>query len=125
MKKIFLIDHDICYLSSMESKLRSHNQTVIINDSLYGAEYIFNEIAEKQPHIIVTDILFPKFNGIDLIHQFQADDLTNHIPVIVYTSKQNKHLREKIESKGVRYILFKEDFSPHGLIDRLMKVFVF
>lgn len=46
------------------------------------------QIAKDQlPDIIITDIMMPEMNGLDLARRIKSDDTTSHIPVVVLTAK--------------------------------------
>ena len=42
---------------------------------------------ELMPDLIVTDLMMPHTDGLELCRQIRADQLTNHIPIIVITAK--------------------------------------
>ena len=42
---------------------------------------------ELMPDLIVTDLMMPHTDGLELCRQIRADELTSHIPIIVITAK--------------------------------------
>lgn len=45
---------------------------------------------EHMPDIVITDIIIPKKNGIELCKEMKASFLLNHIPVIIISAKDKK-----------------------------------
>ncbi len=44
-------------------------------------------VGEKQPDVIVSDVVMPEMNGLTLLKRLKAHAETNHIPVILLSSK--------------------------------------
>ena len=41
----------------------------------------------KQPQLIITDIMMPEMDGLELIKAIRADENTSHIPIIVVSAR--------------------------------------
>lgn len=52
------------------------------------------------PDLIITDIVMPRANGIELCRKLKADDRTSHIPIIILTSKGKSDSRLEGLSTG-------------------------
>ena len=95
-------------LASLESSQRAEGlpSLLIVEDnadvaayisSLLEAKYTISRAAdgreglamarELMPDLIVTDLMMPHTDGLELCRQIRADQLTNHIPIIVITAK--------------------------------------
>jgi PleD family two-component response regulator len=71
------------------------------------------------------DIVFSLFDGMALLHKLQEDQHTHHIPIAVYTSKNNAHLKNTAYTNGAKHFFIKEDFAPHDMIHGLAKIYKF
>ncbi len=49
----------------------------------------FNIAIDKCPDFIISDIMMPKLNGIELLKKLRDDIKTSHIPIILLTAKTN------------------------------------
>ena len=86
-------DYDIV---QFVSGLFIHEFNVIIARN--GAEGV--EMANSfLPDIVLTDIMMPVKDGIELIQEIKGNNLTNHIPVVVFSAKTS--LESRLE--GLKY----------------------
>ena len=59
------------------------NQIIFRNEPLSEAAY-------PRPKLIVLDLKMPKLNGIDLLARLKRDQRTSGIPVVIFSSSQEK-----------------------------------
>ena len=78
-------------------------------------------LEEKQIDVIVTDLMMPKYNGVDLIQAVRAADYTKHIPILVFTSGGNMELVEQAAFAGANDIMQKHSTPPAKLIEKILK----
>ncbi len=123
MKKFYLLDDNIFYLNSLEVQLLASGSSVISGKHQLGEHYIWQDIIQQQPDIVIMDIVFPDFDGLSLLHRLQVDDFSNNIPVAIYTDLKNKKKQAMSAHKGASYFFIKEDFPPNLLIARFNKIY--
>jgi two-component system, chemotaxis family, chemotaxis protein CheY len=72
--------------------------------------------------VIVTDLMMPGFNGVDLIKAVREADYTRHIPILVFTSGGNVQLLEEAALSGANEIMQKHTTPPAKLIENILKL---
>lgn len=99
----------------------------LLADRGYSISYASNgrqglEVAEQTvPDLIITDVMMSQMDGLELCRQIRANDLTNHIPIIVITARITPDdLKRGIESGADAY-LFKP-FDADELQLRIVKL---
>ncbi len=60
---------------------------------------------EQIPDIIITDIMMPKVDGLELCNTLKTDTVTNHIPIIILTAlNEERDLLAGLENKADDYV---------------------
>jgi DNA-binding response OmpR family regulator len=62
------------------------NQQYVVTHALNGQIGLEMAIA-KTPDLIVTDVMMPVMDGLEMTKELQSSEATNHIPIVMLTSK--------------------------------------
>ncbi len=111
-------DYDMRYYIKQELK-----KQYLIEEAVNGKEGL--EKARKiLPDLIITDVMMPEMDGIELCRTIKSDPRTNHIPIIILTAQGGlQHRLEGLETGADSYI--SKPFSTKHLrirIDKLIEV---
>ncbi len=87
-----------------------------------SAEQASDILAEKTIDLIVTDLMMPQYNGVDLIQAVRAAPHTKHIPILVFTSGGNLELMEQAMLAGANEICQKHNTPPAKLVEKILKL---
>ena len=89
----------------------------------FSGEEALDVIHQHTPNLIITDLMMPGINGLELIDQLKQDRFTKHIPVVVVSAKISENEQAEGLQRGANAYLTKP-FSPdvlHSVVDRLMR----
>ncbi|MFN6945474.1 MAG: ATP-binding protein [Cytophagaceae bacterium] len=73
----------------------------------FDGEEALKKIRQDLPDIIITDLMMPKMNGIELVKNVKADEKTFHIPIIVLSAKDQLASKVSLYDEGVENYLTK------------------
>ena len=82
--RVLLVDDDPGVLKMFGKRLEMAGYAVIPASN--GEEALAN-IAAEPPDVIILDIMLPKLNGYEVCAKLKRDPATQHIPVIMFTAK--------------------------------------
>ena len=108
------------------------NQDVIYYlQSLLGSSYQlekalngrkgFEKAREFIPDIIITDVMMPEMDGMEMVELLKQNDRTSHIPIIMLTAKVTQDDKEQGLDKGVDAYLAKP-FQKEELLIRIQRL---
>lgn len=84
---------------------------------------VMDTLYQRQPDLIISDIMMPKLDGIQLTRQIKADKKFSHIPLILLSAKNSTEEQvEGIESGAEMYLTkpFNIDYFK-SVVDRLIQ----
>lgn len=76
---------------------------------------------ERIPDLIITDLMMPEMDGLEVCRNIRADELVNHVPIIVATAKITEEDRVKGLQCGADAYLSKP-FNAEELMTRAQKL---
>ncbi len=84
--------------------LKSLDKTYKVIQASDGVEGL-QAAADQIPDIIISDVMMPRMDGIEFIHKLKNNPATNHIPIILLSSKSERIDREiGFKSGAVSYL---------------------
>ena len=92
-------------------------------DVFYAADgqLALEKACQIVPDLVVTDLMMPRIDGLELCRRLRADELTSHIPVIVITAKAGDNDRlEGLEAGADAYLT--KPFNAEELTIRVVKL---
>ncbi len=84
-KKLLIVEDNTEFRTYLKSELSLFYTVYEAADGLEGER----EASEKEPDIIITDLMMPGIDGIELCHRIKNNIHTSHIPVILLTANNN------------------------------------
>jgi DNA-binding response OmpR family regulator len=119
MANVLVIEDDTHIWKMIEYKLKKDKHELTwANDGLKALEIL--EQIEPKPDLILSDIMVPYMDGLQILKKIKANDKLKDIPVIMLTSKaQEKDVVNGLELGAYDYMA--KPFSPAELILRVNK----
>lgn len=118
-EKTILVVEDDPHLNTFLRNSIKHYYNVI---TAYNGEDALDSIRKKQPDIIVTDVVMPRMDGMELLKTIKQSDEFCHIPVIMLTSKSEVSDQiEGLKTGADHYIAkpFDIDYLVHAIDNQL------
>ena len=98
---IFVIDDEKDILDFVASIFEGTYNVIKTTKSAKAIELIRKEL----PDLVISDIMMPDIDGIELCNQLKKDNLTSHIPIVLLTAKVTQdQLREGLETGADAYV---------------------
>lgn len=117
MAKVLIIEDDEHIWKIIEYRLKKEKHDLVwASDGLQALEIL----ETIKPDLIISDIMIPYMDGIQILKKIKTDDELKDIPIIMLTSKaQEKDITKALELGAQDYIT--KPFSPSELILRVNK----
>lgn len=112
---ILIVDDQEIILKLLEETLRSEGYTVRMATNGFEA---LEAVSQKKPDLIITDMLMPKMNGIDMVAKLKESVDTRLIPTIMLTGLFDFDNKVKALEVGVDDFLGK----PFNRVELITKV---
>lgn len=104
MAKVLIIDDSPSETYKLEGILKKNGHTVISAES---AEEGVQIAKQEQPDIVLMDIVMPGLNGFQATRLLTRDKGTEHIPVVMVTTKNQETDRVWSARQGAKAYLTK------------------
>jgi len=115
--QLLIVEDNADVQTYLKSCLEEQYQLLFAKDGQEGIEIAFEQI----PDIIISDVMMPRKDGLELCDTLKKDTRTSHIPIILLTAKASVDNRIEGLQKGADAYLAKP-FQPEELAIRLEKL---
>jgi DNA-binding response OmpR family regulator len=115
-RRILLAEDDRLLRKAAEATLKRKGFTVFTAED---GEEAFRVAKAELPDLVLLDLIMPKRQGFDVLHDLKGCPETAHIPVIVLSNLgQERDIQQAMESGAVAYYV-KANLSLEGLVKRV------
>jgi two-component system alkaline phosphatase synthesis response regulator PhoP len=91
-EKIMIVDDEMSTLLPLKRSLEAQGYIVI---EAYDGYQAIEKAKTEKPELIVLDLMLPGIDGFEVCAQLKKDEITEKIPVIMLTAKDE--VRDKVE----------------------------
>ena len=115
MRNILIIEDDssLCMLLD-----RILGKTYKVNTVNNGMDAICTMIDGNHPDVIITDMMMPSMDGLELLENLRLNGLFRDIPVVILSGMDDAQRRKRCEELGIHAYLSKP-FKPKSLIETI------
>lgn len=83
LPRILIVEDNMDLQLFLANSFSSDNQVIVASDGAKGLKAAL----QYQPDLIISDIIMPIMDGIEMLNQLKHDSRTNHIPIILLSAK--------------------------------------
>ncbi|MDO8554948.1 MAG: response regulator [bacterium] len=116
---VLIVEDDEFLRQLVAQKLTQEGFNVI---AAIDATEAFKSIHEKQPQIILLDLILPGMDGYEILDQLKKDSFTKSIPVIVLSNLGQREDIDKALKAGANDYLIKANFTPGEIVEKVRNV---
>ena len=102
MKKILLADDDKNLNRSVDILLTQDGYETM---SVYNGEEALQKLLQQKFDLLITDLIMPKLDGIELITKIKKFNVD--LPIVVISGKLNKELLTLLKKRDIKYVVPK------------------
>ncbi|NWJ50682.1 MAG: response regulator [Bacteroidetes bacterium] len=106
---ILIVEDDLDLMNYLANSLSEYN-IVLASNGLIGV----NIALEIQPDLIISDVMMPEMDGLELCKQIKSNIITSHIPIILLTA------RSLVEQKVEGFEIGADDYVEKPFNDSLL-----
>ncbi|ADL13232.1 sporulation transcription factor Spo0A [Acetohalobium arabaticum] len=115
--KVLLVDDNKEFCQLVREFIEEQENMEVIGVGNNGLEAL-DLIEEKDPDVVILDIIMPHLDGIGVLEELKEDGKINDLKVIMLTAFGQEELTQKVVELGANYYILKP-FDLEKLVDRI------
>ncbi|MEW6153385.1 MAG: response regulator [Actinomycetota bacterium] len=120
MPKLLVVDDDPVIVELLRVNFEMEGFEVV--SAADGAEGL-EMVREWLPDAVVSDIMMPRMDGLEMVTRLRSDPATRALPVLLLSAKaQSAEVQAGLDAGADDYLT--KPFDPFELIDRVNKLLV-
>jgi len=116
MKTILIIEDEAALQKTMGDVLSGEGYKV---HSALDGEAGVRLAKEKNPDLVLLDLVLPKMTGFEVLQQLKDDSSTKNIPVIVLTNLENLEDIQRTTDLGATTYLVKSNYDLQEVVEKV------
>lgn len=116
MKSILLIEDDPFLIDIYTTKFSEEGLSAEVASD---GEMVFKKLEEKEPDLIVLDIVLPKIDGWEVLRKIRSSPKFKDLKVIILSNLSQKEEIEKGRDLGATKYLIKANFTPSEVVEEI------
>ena len=112
-KTILLVDDEFAILALLQDTLEDAGYAVL---AAADGRQALALASEHMPDLILTDIMMPRIDGVELARRLRADSRTRHIPILAMSAAQHPPKSDAFVS------ILAKPFDLDDVIDRVRRL---
>ncbi|AFZ29362.1 multi-sensor hybrid histidine kinase [Gloeocapsa sp. PCC 7428] len=110
---ILLVDDNADMRNYIKRLLSQTYEVVAVSDGVAAIE----AIAQRLPDLVLSDVMMPRMDGLELLRQLRNHPRTAKLPIILLSARAGEAQIEGLEAKADDYLT--KPFSPRELLARV------
>lgn len=120
MKKILFIEDEESLQKTMSDILTAAKYEMF---SALDGEAGISAAKDKNPDLILLDLILPKKNGFEVLQELKKDPATKDIPIMVITNLEGSADIERALTLGATTYLVKANYSLQDIVAKIESLF--
>jgi len=117
--RVLVVEDDLFLRGLMSQKLVREGFEVI--EAVDGEEGL-KMVSEKQPHIVLLDLILPGIGGFEVLQKIRQDENIGGIPVLILSNLGQKDDLDKAKKLGATDYLVKAHNTPGEIVDKVKSI---
>jgi len=116
---VLLIDDDADQRDLLRRMIENVGWSVVEAEN---GEIGLQRVAQCQPRLILLDLIMPKMDGFEFVHQLRKTEAGRNTPIIVLTAKDITSQDAQVLNESVEQVMQKGAYNRDELLDEVRRI---